>query len=217
MNICQSPLKQNPYLLYIMVIAFTCPDGSAVIYPKSGLISFQGRLFRLREGHCTKMLLLSFQIHHPPAVTIKLGDYGRNDKNPKYKFFLHIITECRTEETAYTPTTCIPRDDFHAKELCNGIFIDTINPKWRRLQRWLRKTAQKCMAPRKLALAMALHDRLGANCGAAVLGLDGMMLVAEQISGEIRPLQNQLQAESALPYDLYRGRNRTQRLARTQN
>ena len=188
-----------------MVISFTCPDGAAVIYPHSQLVSFQGRMYRITVN--IEMLLLSFQLHNPPAVSIKLNGRYWTDRGLKYGYFLHIITECRTEEQAYAPTWCIASEEWRDKNFQNGIFIDTINAKWRRLQRWMLTTARKLIARRKLALAMALHDRLGANCNMAIVRTDCIRLIADMLSGsalsQTYSTPNQLQTRSALPYIYY--------------
>ena len=192
-----------------MVISFTCPDGAAVIYPRSQLVSFQGRMYRITVN--IEMLLLSFQLHNPPAVSIKLNGRYWTDRGLKYGYFLHIITECRTGEQAYAPTWCMASELWHDKNFHNGIFIDTINSKWRRLQRWMLITARKLITRRKLTLAMALHDRLGANCKMAIVGTDCIKLIADMLSGSALSrtysIPNQLQTQSTLPYNYYPEQN----------
>ena len=59
-------------------------------------------------------------------------------------------------------------------------FIDEINPAFRRLQRWLRRTARRLISTRQqrqLAFMMSAHARLGAGSLLATLDVDTMRAV----------------------------------------
>ena len=60
-------------------------------------------------------------------------------------------------------------------------FIDQINPAFRRLQRWFRRTARRALDARRLAFMLATHARLGGSSPAGVLNADAMSLIVSRI------------------------------------
>jgi hypothetical protein len=60
-------------------------------------------------------------------------------------------------------------------------FIDQINPAFRRLQRWFRKTARRALDARRLAFMLATHARLGGSSPAGGVNADAMSLIVRRI------------------------------------
>ena len=60
-------------------------------------------------------------------------------------------------------------------------FIDQINPAFRRLQRWFRRTARRALDARRLAFMLATHARLGGSSPAGGVNADAMSLIVSRI------------------------------------
>lgn len=60
-------------------------------------------------------------------------------------------------------------------------FIDQINPAFRRLQRWFRKTARRALDAKRLAFMLATHARLGGSSPAGGVNADAMSLIVGRI------------------------------------
>ena len=60
-------------------------------------------------------------------------------------------------------------------------FIDQINPAFRRLQRWFRRTARRALDARRLAFMLATHARLGGSSPAGGVNADAMSLIVGRI------------------------------------
>jgi hypothetical protein len=60
-------------------------------------------------------------------------------------------------------------------------FVDQINPAFRRLQRWFRRTARRALDARRLAFMLATHARLGGSSPAGGVNADAMSLIVRRI------------------------------------
>ena len=157
--------KTNP----IMAIKLQASNGTAMLYPQSHLIEFGGRLFSVPPSKTSR--LLNFQHHNPETIVL----------HTLTLYFLDIVSNQQTDEYDWTAVICCTDS---SKVFKTDNFLDSINHRWRRIQRWMRATAQKRIADRKLALAMGFHKRLGADCSMAALGVDCTRLVAELLNND---------------------------------
>jgi hypothetical protein len=153
-----------------MASTLAASNGVIVLYPKSNLISFDGRLFRAATYVMAITVGFKSNATQPNAIVI----------HPHDRFSLLISSSQPTDTYDSIIVACTTDDATVSKK---DKFIDTINRKWRRIQRWMRTKARKLIADKKLALAMALHARLGNRCCMAVLNLDCIRFVAELLNG----------------------------------
>ena len=152
----------------------TVGDGNSVVwYETSGCISINGKLYFVRDFRYDYAKDLRDAVKNSWHAHILYWSGIREGLWPGPAYCLSVVfhadnrMECRFSIEKWT----------HMYQRLK--FIDTINPQFRRLQRWWRKCARELIArrqERKLAFAMALHSRLGAASCAA--GLDADVLRA---------------------------------------
>ena len=147
---------------------FTDADGhKAVIYDKLRLIAYAGRLYRTdRNVEIRRARLLATQRYQRIVAEKDDFMYG----GLIYRFFSNDPAKIHTE---FTLMLCVPV--YVINHRC--MWIDMVNYKFRRAQRWMKARAVPLVQARKLAVAMALHARLGALSPLAVLGCDGIEMV----------------------------------------
>ena len=152
-----------------MAIKLQASNGTAMLYPQSHLIECGGRLFRTPYSATSD--LVSFQFHNTNAITL----------HRKNVFILDVESNHPTDKYDWMVVVCTTDN---SREYKKDNYVDNINHKWRRVQRWMQATTQKRIADRKLALAMVFHKRLGADCSMAALGVDCTRLVAELLNND---------------------------------
>jgi hypothetical protein len=157
--------KHNPTCSPInMIITLTASNGTAILYSQSRLTACCGRLYRTHPY--TASLIIRIQDHRPETITLH---------NTQCIFTLLIASNHPTDTYDSTIAACSTDESNLSK---TSMFIDNVNPKWRRIQRWMRSRARIMLINKKLALAMALHTRLGTHCSLAAIGVDCIKIIA---------------------------------------
>lgn len=136
---------------------FVADDGVSVfLYSQFKLISHCGRLFRMsRLVEVADIRFTQSAIHRREGLWYSRG--------LRWTFF---PVKCSEPNDGFIPTLCVP------KWVLLPVYIETINPRFHRIQRWMKATAMRMVQARRLALAMALHVRLGERSGLQCLGED---------------------------------------------
>ena len=164
---------------------FTAHNNDKVwVYDRLGMVVIRGKLTKMRPKmlHYTYMGVARRDERGDGRVHLVTGDGAdwqvlregngwMSQSGLLYRLFFN-----EQQENGFANTLCIPS---YITE--TTVWCDTLNPKFRRLQRWIKAVARQ-LAHRKAsrqALAMALHSRLGTNSALAGLGLDCITLVGE--------------------------------------
>jgi len=156
--------KTNP----IMAITLQASNGTAILYPQSHLIECGGRLFRTPYSATSD--LVSFQFHNTNAITL----------HTKNVFILDVESNHPTDKYDWMVVVCTTDN---SREYKKDNYVDNINHKWRRVQRWMLAHTKSLLTRKKLAVCMALHPRLGIESKIASLGLDCINEICSFIKG----------------------------------
>jgi len=159
-------------------------DEKVCVYAKLGMVAFKGKLIKMlpKMLHYTYMGVARRDERGDGRVHLVTGDGAdwqvlregngwMSQSGLLYRLFFN-----EWQENGFANTLCIPN---YITE--TSVWCDTINPKFRRLQRWMRAVAKQ-LAHRKaarLALAMVLYPRLGAHSALAGLGRDCVALIGK--------------------------------------
>jgi hypothetical protein len=161
---------------------FTAYNNDKVcIYAKLGMVASKGKLIKMRPkmqrymyvGVARREERGDNRVHLVSAngadwqVLREEGDGWMSQGALLYRLFFN-----EQQANGFANTLCIPN---YVTE--TSVWCDTLNPKVRRLQRWVKQLAHRKAA--RLALAMALHPRLGIHCALAELGRDCVALVGK--------------------------------------
>ena len=162
---------------------FTAHNNDKVlVYDKLGMVAFEGKLIKMRR----KMRKYTYigvarredrdddRVHLVARdgadwQVLLEGNGHMSQGGLLYRLFFN-----EQWENGFANTLCIPN---YITE--TTVWCDTLNTKFRRLQRWIKAVARQRAA--KLALAMALHSRLGTHSALAGLGRDCVALVGKLV------------------------------------
>jgi hypothetical protein len=183
--------------VFFTPMEFVAENGCRVlVYERLGMVAVNGKLISLRP----KMRLFTFtgfvrsekrggSVHMFKEDGTPWQISVNNNQTPWSAVFeswadngtvwargglLYVLFYNNQQENGFANTLCLPK-----YIMITSLYIDKINPKFRRVQRWIRAMAIR--RKRKLALAMTLHHRLGAHSALAVLGGDCVESVAKFI------------------------------------
>jgi hypothetical protein len=156
----------------VHTIATVRDEYSIFWYEESGCISVDGKLYFVSDCFYDYSGNLRTAVEHGWRTDVRHWENIRRLlwPTPTYVISLYFHEDFnRTCSVSLEQSTSI---------LSPLKFIDGINPKFRRLQRWWRKCARVCITRRRqLAFAMASHSRLGAVSSVAALDDDVLRVI----------------------------------------
>jgi len=150
-------------------------------YERSGCVSCMGRLyFMMDDNECNRYQLLATGTQLDGRVTMldAAESWPTNWPVPDYCIALTLQRPgVPTDHGSFFYFMC----ERASVGWRNLRFIDQINPAFRRLQRWFRKTARRALDARRLAFMLATHARLGGSSPAGGVNADAMSLIVRRI------------------------------------
>lgn len=150
-------------------------------YERSGCVSCMGRLyFTMDDNECNRYQLLATGTHLDGRVTMldAAESWPTNWPVPDYCIALTLQRPgVPTDHGSFFYFMC----ERASVGWTNLRFIDQINPAFRRLQRWFRRTARRALDARRLAFMLATHARLGGSSPAGGVNADAMSLIVSRI------------------------------------
>jgi hypothetical protein len=141
------------------------------IYPQSEKLIVYKNMFEIEMKEDDDMPRLYRHYKEGCKLHINMNAHYEASPNEEWQHFRNIeITLSKdgkhvpgTFRGNTYPTGFTATDYNEWNEVQDERYVDTLNPKWKKLQRWMKGNYHllQYKKPRRLALAMALHHRLG--------------------------------------------------------
>ena len=147
--------------------SFTAGNDMVMHYPRFHMISHKGKLFH--KSYYTEVAALRFGAHY-----IEKRDGIFFTRGLRFTFFKGTPVG-----DGFNNTLCVPTWVFAAQyRTAPPTLIDQLNPKFRRLHRWMLALAQRLVPAKRLAVAMGLPHRLGQHSQLQLLCTDSLGFIA---------------------------------------
>jgi len=143
-------------------------------YPQARLVGRTGRLYRIKLFDVERWVK-SWDQFRAATTAISVCFCNIQGYGPDNMHFTNALPNGRCHlMVSFADDYCVLSSDdvrdFYAPYM--HPYVDRINSKWRRIQRWMRRWVALRREERALALAMAWHARLGAESAIACLDAD---------------------------------------------
>ena len=156
------------------------------VYTNFGMVSFKGKLIKMLPmmwartyiGIARRDERGDDRVHLVNRNGVEWQMLREGDGWMSQGALLYRLFFNEWQENGFANTLCIPN-----YIIATSVWCDNLNPKFRRLQRWIKAIVKQLAHKKaaKLALAMTLHMRLGTHSALAKLGYDCVILIGKLI------------------------------------